>query len=292
MSNDARAVVVAYVVAVLVALEAGRSLGVEHPIAVALVADLAATGAIFAFSFFYRNSSFYDPYWSLAPIAIAAYWALSAPSGGAQPLRALGVGALVVLWGLRLTHNWYRGWEGLHREDWRYLGLRRASGRGYWLVSLAGIHLAPTLWVFLGCLPLYPVLAAGAAPLGWLDALAALVTGGAIALEARADQELLRFRREPHEAKEFLRTGLWALCRHPNYLGEMGFWWGLWLFALAAAPGWWWTGVGALAIAGMFHFVSLPMIEQRMRERRPDYAAWAERSSRVLPRWPRIGKEA
>ena len=31
---------------------------------------------------------------------------------------------------------------------------------------------------------------------------------------------------------EFLRSGLWAWSRHPNYLGEMGFWWGLYLFGL------------------------------------------------------------
>ncbi len=67
----------------------------------------------------------------------------------------------------------------------------------------------------------------------------------------------------------------------------MGFWWGLWLFALAADPGWWWTGVGPLAITLMFYFVSLPMIETRMKERRPGYAAYAARSSLVLPRPPR-----
>jgi steroid 5-alpha reductase family enzyme len=35
----------------------------------------------------------------------------------------------------------------------------------------------------------------------------------------------------------------------------------------------------------LFRFVSLPMIETRMRERRPAYAEWAERSSIVIP-WP------
>jgi steroid 5-alpha reductase family enzyme len=69
----------------------------------------------------------------------------------------------------------------------------------------------------------------------------------------------------------------------------MGFWWGLWLFGVAAAPALWWTLAGPVAIALMFRFVSLPMIEARMRERRPGFAAWAERSSLVLLRPPRRG---
>ena len=35
-----------------------------------LIADIAATLVIFGFSFFYNNSSFYDAYWSIAPMAI------------------------------------------------------------------------------------------------------------------------------------------------------------------------------------------------------------------------------
>jgi steroid 5-alpha reductase family enzyme len=67
----------------------------------------------------------------------------------------------------------------------------------------------------------------------------------------------------------------------------MGFWWGLWLFGVAAAPALWWTVAGPLAITLMFRFVSLPMIETRMRERRPAFAEWAGRSSLVLLRPPR-----
>ena len=77
---------------------------------------------------------------------------------------------------------------------------------------------------------------------------AVTLTFGAIWLEARADKELRRFRLSNPPAGEFLHSGLWAWSRHPNYLGEMGFWWGLWLFALAANPGWWWSVVGPLTI--------------------------------------------
>lgn len=264
-----------------------HAVALEHPIAIALAGDVAATIVIFAFSFAFRNSSFYDAYWSVVPPFIAAYWLWSTDVVGVDSIRQVVVLALVCAWAVRLTFNWARSWEGLHHEDWRYVDLQNSTGKVYWLVSFAGIHMAPTLWVFVGCLPLYPALALGTAPFGILDGVAALVTAGAIYLEARADRELVDYRRANPSSRETLTTGLRRYSRHPNYLGEMGFWWGLFLFGLAADPSWWWTGIGAISITLMFRFVSLPMIEARMQERRPDYQAYADRTSLVLLRPPR-----
>ena len=146
--------------------------------------------------------------------------------------------------------------------------------------------MAPTLWVFLGMLPVYAVMAVGTVPFGPLDLVAFAVTLGSIWIEARADKQLVRFRASDPAPEEFLQSGLWRRSRHPNYFGEMGFWWGLWLFGVAANPAWWWTVIGPIAITLMFRFVSLPMIETRMAERRPAYAEFAKRSSMVVP-WPR-----
>ncbi len=261
----------AYVVAAIASIVAACWWGGEHPLRVAFVADVVATLVVFGFSVAYDNSSFYDPYWSVVPIPIALYWALSAQTA-ASALRAFVVVALIATWGSRLTWNWMRGWQGLRHEDWRYADLREKSGRAYWLVSLAGIHMAPTLWVFGGLLPAYAALAGGDRPIGWLDLAAFVVAGGAIWIEARADRELRNFRLRPHEPGDILASGLWARSRHPNYVGEMSFWWGIYLFGLAAAPAWWWSGVGALAITLMFRFISLPMMERRMLARRPAYA--------------------
>ncbi len=283
-------VCLAYAIAAIVAVAEGFAVEVHGypPLATALAADVAATIAVFAFSFIFKNSSFYDPYWSVAPPAIALYFGLRPTSEAVDGLRVILVFALVLAWAVRLTHNWARGWQGLGHEDWRYIRLQEQSGRAYWLVSFFGIHLMPTLWVFLGCLSLYPALALGTRPFGALDALAALVTAGSIWIEKRADDELREFRRAGHGPHAILKTGLWAWSRHPNYFGEMGFWWGLWLFGLSADPSWgWWTLVGPVSITLMFRFVSLPMVETRMLERRPDYAAHTQTTPLVFLRPPR-----
>jgi steroid 5-alpha reductase family enzyme len=240
---------------------------------------------VFAFSYAFGNSSFYDPYWSVAPFPIALYWAASAPAGVNRAREAIVI-LLITAWGVRLTRNWVRGWQGLHHEDWRYVDLKTRTGSAYWAVSFAGIHMFPTVVVFLGLLPLWPVVTSSR-PLGVFDVLALIVTAGAIWIEARADVELHRFRSTNREAGAILDRGLWALSRHPNYFGVMSFWWGLWLFGVAASPSdAWWSVVGAAVITAMFRFVSLPMMEERMTARRTGYAAHAARTSLVIP-WPR-----
>lgn len=286
MSPAFTSILIAYGVALLAGIVAGAAVGWQHPLAVAFTADVAATLVVFAFSVGFDNSSVYDPYWSVAPPIIGAYfWLVADPA--ASGLRQLVVFVLVACWAARLTWNWARGWRGLGHEDWRYVDLRGSTGRAYWLVSLFGLHLMPTVQVFLGCLALWPALATGTRPFGVLDLLAAAVTAGAIWIEARADRELLAFRRASPPPDAILATGVWAWSRHPNYFGEITFWWGLWLFALAADPGAWWTVIGPLSITVMFRLASLPLIETRMRARRPGFAAHQQRVPMLIPRRPR-----
>ena len=68
--------------------------------------------------------------------------------------------------------------------------------------------------------------------------LAAFVVGLAgIAFEWIADDQLRAFTTGPRRPGETLRTGLWRHSRHPNYLGEIGFWTGLFLFGAVASAG-------------------------------------------------------
>lgn len=278
------AVSVAYAVALAVALGSGWTIRGRHPILVAALADLAATLVVFVFSVRHENSSLYDPYWSVAPIPIVAYWASGAPSR--PDVRAILVIVLVTLWGIRLTANWVARWNGLGDEDFRYVEIRSRAGRLYWPASLVSIHLLPTAWVFLGLLPTWPALSGAGAPLRALDGLALLVTAGAIVIETIADLQLRRFLRTRGERPAVLDSGLWRYSRHPNYFGEVAFWWGLWLFGIAAEPGWAWTAVGPLSITLLFLLVSIPWMDRRMLSRHPGWAAQMRATSGLVP-WPR-----
>ncbi|HQC78250.1 MAG TPA: DUF1295 domain-containing protein [Mycobacterium sp.] len=254
-----------------------------------LIADVLATVVIFVFSRVYRNSSFYDAYWSVVPPLLLAYWWSQGPIGlsGTGALRSWLMAVVVGYWAVRLTANWVIGFPGLHHEDWRYPLLREGAGRFEFLADFFGIHLFPTVQVFVGMLPVYVALTRPGAGLVWLAWLAFVVGLAAVTLELAADTQMRRFvaARQPGVAMD---QGLWGWSRHPNYLGELGFWLSLALFGIAAAPAdWWWLFAGVVLMVVMFLGASIPLMEKRSLERRPQYQDVIDRVPMLLPRPPR-----
>ncbi len=250
-----------------------------------LIADVLATLMVFAASRMHHNSSFYDAYWSVVPPVMLVFW-WSQGGLGIDDLRSWLVLVVVLLWAVRLTANWVSTFPGMHHEDWRYGMLRERAGRRELLVDLVAIHLVPTMQVFLGMLPVYVVLTRPGRDVGWLDVVALLTGVGAVAVELVADVQLHRFVRE-RQPGDVMDRGLWGWSRHPNYVGEVGFWFALALFGLAASPDdAWWLFVGVAAMLAMFLGASIPMMEARSLERRPGYQAVIDRVPRFVPRPP------
>ncbi len=251
-----------------------------NPLVNAATLDLFATILIFAVSFTFNNSSLYDPYWSVAPFPILLYWSLSTGSD-LLSLRQIVILVLVLLWGSRLTFNWIRRWKGLQDEDWRYANFRKKYTRSYWIVSFFGIHLLPTVVVFLACLSLYPAIVIKPASLDLFDLVAIGVTLCAILIETIADEQLRKFLLRP-SGQSFLSSGLWKYSRHPNYFGEVLFWIGLFLFSCESGSFYGWTLPGPFGMVILFLFVSVPMIDKRMLQRKEGYESYMEKTSALV----------
>ena len=247
-----------------------------------LIADILATLVVFAFSRVYRNSSFYDAYWSVIPPLLLFYWW---SQGDGDPVRTWLITVLVVVWAVRLTANWVYAFPGLHHEDWRYPMFRKRAGRFELVADLVAIHLIPTLQVFLGMVPVYVAVTTPGGGLAWLTVIAFVVGMAAVTLEGVADVQMHRFVASARPG-DVMDRGLWSWSRHPNYFGEFGFWFALALFGLAAAPQAWWLFAGAAAMLAMFLGASIPMMETRSLRRRPGYQAVIDRVSRFVPRPP------
>ena len=247
-----------------------------------LLADGVATVVVYGASVGAANTSFYDAYWSVAPpLLLMLGWALPS-SATADSTRQLLLLLPLSYWSLRLTWNWARGWTGLDHEDWRYVAYRQQlPAPVFELVNFGGLHFFPTLIVFLALSGgFFAWTAPGAVgPLAWLGA--AVITGGT-SLQLIADNQLRAFRLDKQNQGRILHTGAWRWSRHPNYFGEVCVWWGVWAVGMdAAAP--WWTLAGPLAITGLFVFISIPLLERRMAERRPDWAAHVQQTRALLP---------
>ncbi len=247
-----------------------------------LYADLAATFVIFVGSVFYKNASIYDPYWSVIPIAIALYL-ISFYGGPANDIRQFLVAFCILFWGIRLTYNWASQWRGMNHEDWRYVDLRKKTGRWFWLVNLSGIQLFPTILVYLGCLALIPALTSETETINWLDGLGLIIAVTAIIIEAVSDLQLRQFQKSNTDPQAIMKNGLWKYIRHPNYAGEIMFWWGIYLFALAENPANWWMIIGPVSITALFFFISVPMIDRRMIGRRPAYRDHMKTTAGIFP---------
>jgi len=281
-------VILSYVIAFGAAFGIGYGLtGLVHPLWLTLIADIGATIVIFIFSVIFNNVSFYDPYWSIQPVFIVVYWMLLPQASGASLIRQIVIMIIVSFYAIRLTLNWIRGWKGLKHEDWRYVKFRVEKPKLFWFIAFTGLEMMPTLIVFLACIPLYPALVLSSNTFGVFDIIAIVIAIGAISIEFVADEQMKIFVRMSKDPKKVMDLGLWAYSRHPNYFGEVSFWWGLFFFALAADLTWWWTVAGGIAMIILFIFISIPLLENKQLANRPDYADYKKRVSMFIPWFPR-----
>jgi steroid 5-alpha reductase family enzyme len=268
-----------YIVAIILFVAVYQYVAIANPIWKFLAADIAATIFVFIMSYVFNNSSVYDPYWSVIPPVICLVWLYD--TSKEYYWWHYVVLTLVMLWGVRLTNNWLQGWTDMKHEDWRYISYRELSPRYYWLISFFGIHLFPTFIVFVACIPLYFAINYSFHN-HWLNIIAAVVTSLSLLIEWFADNQKRLFKKTA-SSTDVCNKGLWRYSRHPNYMGEIGFWWGIAIFGIAAWPGKWWLIVGATLVTILFVAISIPMMEIRLLSKKPNYKAYKDNTYSLIP---------
>lgn len=238
--------------------------------------DTAATIVSFIFSTILRNSSVYDAYWSLTPmVMIICLFA----DGRAQSMFQLLFFVAFNIWSIRLTINWITVFTDFSYEDWRYSKLRNASPKLLWpLVNYFGIHYMPTLIVFAGMLPIFKIITN---PLGIKSLPGIIIILVGVTLEYMADRDMHEFLASNNRST-VCQTGLWNYSRHPNYLGEITVWLGVYLTMLPYEPSFYYLGIGFISVAVMFNIISIPLMENRQKAKREAYKDYCKSTSRLL----------
>ncbi len=98
-----------------------------------------------------------------------------------------------------------------------------------------------------------------------------------------ADRQLQKFQVSGDSQGKTLQQGLWKLVRHPNYSGQVLFWWGMYLFVIAAAPAYWWTIFEPVVMTLLFFMVSVPLMDKHMMQRRADFSEYKKHTPALIP---------
>ncbi len=242
------------------------------------ILDIAATLFVWAAGLVFSNASMYDPYWSVAPPVMAVFF--TAYAAGLSAASWLFI-AVFFVWGARLTVNWVVDWKGFSQQDWRYTMLHDKNPKIYFLTNLFGINLVPTLFVFAAMIPAF----VGISIPGNINALSvigAIVCIGAATLQLISDGQMRAFRHSGNEGKH-MQSGLWKYSRHPNYFGEVSFWWGIYIIQLSIAPDYWYTIAGPVLMTLLFVFISVPMMKNKLLASKQGYYEYVRTTSMLIP---------
>ncbi len=241
--------------------------------------DIFLTLFIFMFSFRFGNASMYGPYWAVIPGYIIGYWWYSTMA--IPHYLVWGVTSVIVLiWSVRLTFNWARSWQGLQQQDWRHLLYQDKIGKWYLMVNFVGIHILPTLLVWVACIPIAYIFTSNEA-FTWLNWFGVIIASIGILLEMISDNQLHKFKQSA-DSKAILTTGMWSKLRHPNYLGEILFWWGIFIMSINTFTPWY-ISSGAIGITLMFVFITIPTMDKHLLQTRPSYTGYMLKVGGLLP---------
>lgn len=240
-----------------------------------LIADVVATLVTFVFSVVFKNASVYDPYWSVAPLVIVLGFAIVHGLNLASTLLLV----VIAIWSLRLTANWAYTFHGMEHQDWRYTMLCEKTRYFYPIVNLIGIHLVPTLVVYLCIMPAVLLVQSGA-PIRLVSIAPLLLSVLGIVLEFVADIQMHIYRK--NRTEPFIRFGIWKHSRHPNYLGEILMWWGVALYCISVIPSLWYLYIGAIANTILFLLVSIPLADGR-QSRKEGYEQYEAETNSLMP---------
>ncbi len=191
------------------------------------------------------------------------------------------IGGLGMLYGLRLTWFVY--------SRYRSAGYSATRAKGERADSAVPMPLRLFMWISCGWLMAFVAMPAWAVAGATLSP--GVLAGGLLMLAGLILESVADTQKQAAKAVNpgtFVATGLYARLRHPNYLGEIAFQFGLIVATIAGAPGGWALAAG---IAGPLYIVILMYYAANDQDRQQAeryghesaYQAWRGQSSSLVP---------
>ena len=234
---------------------------------------------LFLLAYFFKTDKLTDISYALTFVIVVLFRLFSLPGPG---LIQVVLVILICLWGIRLggyllirIHKIGRDkrFDNIRPNFFKFLGFWLLQTLSIWTILLpANIFLSITTDQKLNTLSLF----------------ATILFLVFLLVETVADYQKYVFKLDPTNKDKWINTGLWFYSRHPNYFGEIGLWWSVFLFVLPYLSNYQYLSIlGPLDITCLILFVSgIPILEKKYDQRykdNPDYQKYKSQTRLLIP---------
>lgn len=228
---------------------------------------------LFLIAYAFQTDKVTDMSYSLTFIAIALYSFFQSE----QSIIDILLNFVVVLWAVRLgSYLLYR--ISVMGHDKRFDDIRTnfLSFLTFWLMQ--------GLTCFIVMLPVIMTNMHSGKSMNILLAVGLILAVFGLAIETVADVQKFRFKRSNPE--QFMQSGLWTGLQHPNYSGELLFWWALFIASIPFAT-WYFAIIGPLWITLIItKFSGISILQKKWQENYgsdPSFQEYQKRSYKLIP---------
>lgn len=259
--------------------------GGVHFINSLLIVDIIMTVVVFICGVILKNASLYDPYWSVIPLFYIIVFTLVFSFVEKFTIYYMLIILVFLFWSIRLTYNWWKNWNGFMTQDWRYDLLKEKNPKLYPITNLFGIHLIPTIVVFIQLINIFDIVQHDTYNYIILIIGLLICLSGPI-IQIIADKQMYIFKTRNKENKKIIDVGIWRYSRHPNYFGEILFWLGVYVIYLSFARTIDYHIIFPIIMILLFIFISIPMMENKLKNRE-GYQEYKKKVSCLIPFFPK-----
>lgn len=235
---------------------------------------------VFIPAYIFQTEKFFDLTGSLTYITVTVMALILSKAADA---RSILLGALVVIWAVRLGSFLFGRIRKAGKDD-RFDELKPSFFRFLNVWTIQG------LWVtFTVAAALVAITTSTRKELDIFAIVGLLVWIFGFAFEVIADAQKSRFNADSANKGKFIRTGLWARSRHPNYFGEIVLWLGVAIIALPVLQGWQWVAmISPIFVTLLLTRVSgVPLLEKKADKKwggQEDYEAYKKNTPVLIPK--------
>ena len=236
---------------------------------------------IFIPSFIYKTEKFFDFTGSLAFLSIMIFSVyLKNSIIGSIDIHSIILFIFISIWTIRLgSFLFYRIFKTGH--DPRFNELKQS-----FLPFLMTWTLSAT-WVVLTLLPAMVILTSSiSADISYFTFLGAIIWLFGFLFEVLADFQKTNFKNNSENKGQFITEGLWGLCRHPNYFGEIILWFGIWIITFPLLSGWEYiTLISPFFVYLLLTSVSgINLVEKKWKDSK-EYQEYKKRVPELIPKY-------